>query len=164
MLDAVATLPISTAVNRGQPVIELNRTTIFVMHHRKSKPPAATPPPPPTSPVELARELMSRKDSKALAATSSAIALSICSAFSDTCDTSSGDATVQGVDTIVPTTYAAVRMAVEITKESSDLCLPLKAVVGAMSALMKNFEVSVSRSKIERVPILFLFSALANGG
>jgi len=33
-------------------------------------------------------------------------------------------------------------MAVEITKESSDMFLPLKAVAGALSALMKNYDVS----------------------
>jgi hypothetical protein len=40
-------------------------------------------------------------------------------------------------------------MAVEITNESSDMFLPLKAVVGAISVLMKNYEVSVCRSRIE---------------
>ena len=34
-------------------------------------------------------------------------------------------------------------MAVEITKESSDMFLPLKAVVGAVSVLIKNYDVSV---------------------
>ena len=33
-------------------------------------------------------------------------------------------------------------MAVEIAKESSDLFLPLKAVVGALSVLIKNYDVS----------------------
>jgi hypothetical protein len=32
-------------------------------------------------------------------------------------------------------------MAVEITKESSDMFLPLKAVVGALSVLIKNYDV-----------------------
>lgn len=35
-------------------------------------------------------------------------------------------------------------MAVEIAKESSDMCPPLKAVVGAISVLMHNCDVSVS--------------------
>jgi hypothetical protein len=34
-------------------------------------------------------------------------------------------------------------MAVEIAKESSDMFLPLKAVVAAMSALVRNYDVSV---------------------
>jgi hypothetical protein len=33
-------------------------------------------------------------------------------------------------------------MAVEITKESSDMCLPLKAVVGALSVLIRNYDLS----------------------
>ena len=32
-------------------------------------------------------------------------------------------------------------VAVEITKESSDLLLPLKAVAGALSVLIKNYDV-----------------------
>ena len=104
---------------------------------------APAPAPTPTSPIELVQNLASRRDSKALAATSSAIALSISSAFNDARGTSSDGATGQGGDTGWQTAYAAVRMAIEIAKESSDLCLPLKAVVGAMSALMKNYDVSV---------------------
>ena len=80
----------------------------------------------------------------ALAVSSTALALSVGSTFHDTHDTSSDGATVRGGDTGWETAYAAVRMAVEITKESSDLCLPLKAVVGVMSALMKNYDVSSS--------------------
>ena len=38
--------------------------------------------------------------------------------------------------------YSAARMAVEITKESSDMFLPVKAVVGAISVLVKNYDVS----------------------
>jgi len=111
------------------------------MHYlRKSRPSGVTPAPlSPTSPAELVQNLISRKDSKALAATSSAIALSI----GGPGGTSGGGPTVQGMDAIRRTTYAAVRMAVDITKETSDLCPPLKAVVGAMSALMKNYDVSV---------------------
>jgi hypothetical protein len=91
------------------------------------------------------RNLTSRRDSRALAASSAAIVLSIGSAFNDTHD-GSGDGAVRGRDATWQTTYAAVRMAVEITKESSDLFLPLKAVVGAMSVLIKNYDVGVSRS------------------
>ena len=40
--------------------------------------------------------------------------------------------------------YGAARMAVEMAKESSDMFLPLKAVVGAMSVLIKNYDVSAS--------------------
>ena len=106
---------------------------------RKSKSPAHTPVPTPTPPVELVQDLASRKGYGALAASSTAIALSIGSAFKH-------DATVQRRDIGWQTAYDAVRMAVEITKESSDLCLPLKAVVGAISVLIKNFDVGVVHS------------------
>jgi len=32
-------------------------------------------------------------------------------------------------------------MAIDVTKESSDLFLPLKAVVGALSVLIRNYDV-----------------------
>ena len=109
----------------------------------KSKLPAVSPP---MSPAELAQQLRSlpRGDSRALAASSTAIALSISSAFRDIHDTSSDGATVQGKDTGWQTAYAAARMTVEIAKESADMFLPLKAVVGAISVLIKNYDVSVS--------------------
>jgi len=102
------------------------------------RPPRVSPIP--TLSTKLVRKLTSKKDHKTLGATSSTIALSINSAFNDARDTSSDGATVQGMNEIGQTAYAAVRMAVEIAKESSDLCPPLKAVVGAMSALMKNYD------------------------
>ena len=80
----------------------------------------------------------------ALAATSVAIALSIGSAFSDTRDAPSSSTTVRETDPGWQTAYDAIRMAVETIKESSDMFLPLKAVVGAISVLMKNYDVSVS--------------------
>jgi len=89
---------------------------------------------------------VSQRDSRALAATSSAIALSITSAFDNTCDVPGDGAADRGRDAGWRTAYAAVRMAVEVTKESSDLCLPLKAVVGAVSVLIKNCDVSMSYS------------------
>ena len=110
------------------------------MHYfRKSKASADTPASTPRSSAELVR----KKDPRALATLSAGIALPIGSPSNDTCGTPSDDTTVQGTDAVLQTTYAAVRMAVEITKESSDLCPPLKAVVGAVSTLMKNYDVSV---------------------
>jgi len=110
---------------------------------RKSKRPADVSVSTPTSPVELVRSLTSlpQGDSRALAASSTAIALSIGSAFHDIGDASSDGATVQGKDTVWRTAYGAARMAIETTKESSDLFLPLKAVVGAISVLIKNYDV-----------------------
>jgi hypothetical protein len=134
------------------------------MHYlRKSKPSTDTPAQIPTPSAKLVRKLTSRRDPKTLGATSSAIALSINSALSDIRDTSSDGAAVQGMDEIGKTAYAAVRMAVEITKESSDLFLPLKAVVGAMSALMKNYDVSIL-IRNQAPPHISPFPALASIG
>ena len=44
------------------------------------------------------------------------------------------------------TAYVAARMAVEIAKESSDMFLPLKAVVGAVSVLIKNYDVKCTQA------------------
>ena len=141
-MTVTVTFPISLEVKL---VIELTQTFTFVMpRFRRSKSSSNTSPPTPTPPVKLVRKLTSQRESTALAATSSAIALSISSAFSGADDTSSGGVTNQEGDTGWKTAYAAVRMAIEVTKESSDLCLPLKAVVGAMSVLTKNYDVSVS--------------------
>ena len=107
-------------------------------------------------------ELVKKRDPGALATLSAGIALAISSPSDDSRDTPGDGPAVQGTDAVVQTTYAAVRMAVEIAKESSDLCLPLKAVVGAISVLMKNYDVNMSYSQTKCVFILFLFPALAN--
>jgi hypothetical protein len=110
------------------------------MHYlRKSNAPADAPAPNSTPPSELVK----KRDSRALATLSAGIALSISSATNDTRGTSSDGTTVQGMDAIRQTTYAIARMVVETTKESSDLLPPLKAVVGAMFVLMRNYDVGV---------------------
>ena len=106
---------------------------------RKSKAPADILAPTSTSPEKLVK----KGDSGALATLSAGIALSIGSPSNNTRATSSDGTTAQGMDAVRQTTYAIARMVVETTKESSDLCLPLKAVVGALSVLMKNYDVSV---------------------
>jgi hypothetical protein len=94
----------------------------------------------PTPPPELVQQLASqRRLPGARCLTSTAIALSIGSrilrcrwhARRWRCCSRKGRG-------LANSAYAAVRTAVEITKESSDLFLPLKAVVGAMSVLIKN--------------------------
>ena len=112
----------------------------------------------------------------ALAASSSAIALSIASPSYDTLDAFGdhddtvlgkdavqGEDAVQGKDTKWQTAYNTAKMTIEITKESSDMFLPLKAVAGAMSVLIKNYDVSVSW-RAEHLFILKLFSIPANLG
>ena len=113
---------------------------------RRSKSSEDIPTSTPTFPTELVRKLASQKKAKALAVSSASIALSIGSAFGNTCGTPSDGDAGRGRDSGWRTAYAAARMAVEITKESSDMFLPLKAVVGAISVLMQNCDVSVSCS------------------
>jgi len=151
---------------RGQVGIGLVLSSTFAMPlFRRSRSLADISASTPTPQGGLLRRLVNRKDPKTLAATSNAIALSISSAFndasrsssdvprlsSDVCPSSSDvrplssdGATGQGGDTSWRTAYAAVRMAIEITEASSDMFPPLKAVAAAISALMKNYDVSTS--------------------
>ena len=136
-----ATLPINRVV------VELILPSTFDMRRLlKSKPPAdvSTPPRTPTPPAKLVKGLGSRRDSRALTATSSAFALSQGSVPHDTDETSSDGAAVREKGTGWQMAYGAARMAVEIAKESSDMFPPLKAVVGAVSILIRNYDVSVS--------------------
>lgn len=119
---------------------------------RKPKFPATTPP----SPGEV-QNLTSKKKSKSLVATSAAIALSIGSPSPDSRGASSNDTTVRQRGMDWQAAYGAARMAVEIAKESSDMFLPLKAVVGAMFILIKNYDASVSFLRTEHLLILCLF-------
>lgn len=84
------------------------------------------------------------KDQRALVASSSAVALSI---TSPSCDPTgimlNGPGSFEESDW--RTSYGAAKMAVEIANASSDMFLPLKAVVGALSVLAKNYDVSNSR-------------------
>jgi hypothetical protein len=131
---------------------------------RKSKSPAEISVSTPASPAELVQKLTSlpQGDSRTHTASSTAIALSIGSAFYGTRDTSSDGATVRERDTGWRTAYDTARMAIEITKESSDIFLPLKAVAGAISVLIKNYDVGGSCSRTEHLFILCLFPAPAN--
>jgi hypothetical protein len=113
----------------------------------KSKSPALIPNSTPSLP-ELVQNLTFQRDLRALAASSTSIALSIGSPIYNTGDTSSNGAAVQGMHTSWQTAYAAVRVAVEITKETTDLFLPLKAVAGAVSVLIKNYDVGAVCSQM----------------
>ena len=53
-----------------------------------------------------------------------------------------GSGSRRGEGSAWQTAYRAARMALDITRESSDMFLPLKAVVGALSVLIKNYDVS----------------------
>ena len=110
---------------------------------RKSKLPTVSTP---ISPEELAQKFksLSRNNPRALAASSTAIALSIASTSYNTQGVSNDNVAVQGEDSGWQTAYSMARMAVDIAKESSDMFLPLKAVAGALSVLIKNFDVGLS--------------------
>ena len=52
----------------------------------------------------------------------------------------------------------------DIAKESSDMFLPLKAVMGAISVLMKNYDVGLCRSRPELLLTHRLLPILAKNG
>lgn len=119
------------------------------MHHLRKKSSSSTapvngPPPIPTSPNKLIKKDVVKthskaKDLRALAASSSSVASSI---GSPSCNLSDASSDEVSKDSGWRTAYGAARMAVEIAKESSDMFLPLKAVVGALAVLIKNYDVS----------------------
>lgn len=55
----------------------------------------------------------------------------------------------RAADSAWQTAYSTAKMVVDITKESSDMFLPLKAVVGALSVLIKNYDVSLISAAME---------------
>jgi len=112
-----------------------------------------SPPPTPTSPIEPIKKEIVRihsktRDPRVLAAPTSSIALSIGSPSFDPSDAGADDSRLPK-ESDWRTAYGAARMAVDIAKESSDMFLPLKAVVGALAVLIKNYDVSsqLSRAK-----------------
>jgi hypothetical protein len=128
-------------------VIELIYPSTIVMHFlRRSKSSEDIPASVPAFSANLVRRLTSQRKPQSLVVSSASIALSIGSPFSNTRGTSTDGGTGRGSNSGWQTAYAAARMAVEIAKESSDMCLPLKAVVGAICALIQNCDVSVPRS------------------
>ena len=134
---------------------------------RKKSPPPATPiNSPPLTPAEHIRQKLATfhprtKDRRALAASSSAIALSIVSTSRDPTDlvlNEPGSSKESGW----VTAYEAAMMAVEIADPSSDMFLPLKAVVGALSVLLKNCDVSAAKHFVSSVAYRFLQQFAAN--
>lgn len=148
---------------RGQTYYHLP-LTLLMSRPRSSKSSEDFPASTLTFPAKLVRKFASRKEPKALAALSSSIALSTSSAFSNAHGTPRDYATSPGRVTSWQTAYAAAKMAVEIAKESSDMFPPLKAVVGAMSVLFQNYDVSMFRLPTEHFLNLYLGIAPANNG
>ena len=111
---------------------------------RRSRSSGDIPASAPKFPVNLVQKLLSKRKPKVLAISSATIGLSIGSPFSNTRSASVDVNPGGGKDSGWQTAYAAARTAVEIAKESSDMCPPLKAVVGAISVLIQNCDVSVT--------------------
>jgi hypothetical protein len=138
---------------------------------RPPPPPTATPTLAPISPTEsfIRKKLSTLRhgDVRTLAASSLAVASSIGSPsnsnylpYSDgqrATRTFRRDDSATGqepnphraTDSAWQTAYSTAKMVVDITKESSDMFLPLKAVVGAISVLIKNYDVSYIPITIE---------------
>lgn len=109
----------------------------------------------PTLPADPVQNLKFQRNPRALAVSPSAISPPI----DPTLQNANDGATVRDRNMDWGTAYASARMAVEIAKETSDLCPPLKAVVGAMSVLMAGYDVSVFCSQPEHLLICCLFPA-----
>ena len=89
---------------------------------------------------ELTTFYPSAKDQRIHAASSSAIALPTASVSCNPSDIALNEPG-SSKESAWKTAYGAARIAIETVKESSDLFLPLKAVVGALSVLIKNYDV-----------------------
>ena len=118
----------------------------FLTEPSSSTRPTGSRPPTPNPPiVEHIKQGLTAihprfKSIGALAASTSAIALSIGSPSCDPTDTVL-DEPGSSEDSCWGTAYEAAKIAVDIANASSDMCLPLKAVVGALSVLIKNYDV-----------------------
>ena len=117
-------------------------STLIMPRFRNLKIPSVSTPKPPGE-LEKKFKSLPQGDSRTLAAASTAIALSIGSPFYDSRDPPSDGDAVRGRNTGWHTAYGAAKMTIEIANESSDMFLPLKAVVGALSILIKNYDVGV---------------------
>ena len=132
---------------------------------RSTTPTTATPTSTPTSPtdsyIQRRFSTLRRGDTKALAASSFTVASSIGfpslnEPYPPCSDEQRAPHTLRtphlticqepsphlAADSAWQTAYSAARMVIGITKESSDMFLPLKSVVGALSVLIKNYDVN----------------------
>jgi hypothetical protein len=128
---------------------------------RSTATPASTPTYPSESFIQKRFSTLHRGDIRTLAASSIAVASSIGSpSLNQSCPQSSDEqkathishpdndvigqesSSQRAADLTWQTAYSTARMVIDITKESSDMLLPLKAIVGALSVLIKNYDVS----------------------
>ena len=117
----------------------------------------------PTPPIteHTKQESATVGDQRAADASSSATSLSIASPSCDPGDTALNEGG-SSKESRWRTAYAAARMAVEIANASSDLFLPLKAVVGALSVLIKNYDASPPQTPFLLTIDRFLQQTAAN--
>lgn len=114
---------------------------------RKRPPSSATPKnPPQTTPAERNEAVKTNPKARAKKRGALvALSTSITSAIGSPSQGPSSDPGVDQPETSKRsrwrTAYAAARIAIEIAKESADMFPPLKAVVGAVSVLIKNYDV-----------------------
>jgi len=147
MVGGVVAVPVGPSVRgwRLRSVVLPPTMYYFQRKSSSSVTPTDSPPVTPSTPTDLRKKEVVRaysraKDPKALAASSSAIALSIASPSRDLSDAAPNEPE-SSKESGWRTAYGAARMAVEIANESSDMFLPLKAVVGALAVLIKNHDV-----------------------
>lgn len=125
------------------------------MHHfqkrfSSSATPTTSPSPTPISPIveyikqQLATFHPQTKDRRALVAFSSAIAVPIASPSCNSVDVALNEPG-SSKESSWEVAYGAARIAVEIANASSDMFLPLKAVAGALSVFIKNYDVGPPR-------------------
>ena len=117
--------------------------------------PPRTPPSQIVGPVKQALTTIDPrvKGLGALVATAGTIASSIASPPRDLTDTSS-DEPGSPKELHWRTAYEAAKIAVDIVNESSDMFLPLKAVVGAILVLTKNYDVRFLQDSSDRALIV----------
>ena len=118
----------------------------FLKKRSSSATPTNIPPRIPTPPiVEHIKQGLRTTHPKvrglgALAASTSAIALSVASPACDPTDTTL-DEPGSPRESCWGTAYETAKIAIDIANASSDMFLPLKAIVGALSVLIKNYDV-----------------------
>ena len=118
------------------------------------KSPPRTPPPPTVGPVNQALTTIDpqAKGLGMLIASAGTIASSIASPPSDPTDTAS-DEPGSSKESRWRMAYNAAKIAIDVANASSDMFLPLKAVVGALSVFIMNYDVrflQASHRLIER--------------
>ena len=92
---------------------------------------------------ELATFHPRTKNLRALAASSSAVALSTASPSCDPTD-AAPDNPASSKESVLKAAYGAAKIAIDIAKDSSDVLPPLKAVMVVLSVLIKNYDVGLS--------------------